>query len=61
MKKILEKILNIKSIIALLLIITLNIIIIKQINIDSDIFLLFSNLVTLTVTYFFTKRKDNNE
>lgn len=61
MKKILEKILNIKSIIALLLIITLNVIIIKQINIDSDIFLLFSNLVTLTVTYFFTKRKDNNE
>ncbi len=56
-----KRIFNTKSIIAISLIITLNIAIIKGVELNKDIFLLFSNIITMTITYFFTRKKDKNE
>lgn len=61
--KILEKVaklIDLKSLITLSLIITLEILIVKGTNLNNDLFLLFSNILTMVVTYFFTK-KSNNE
>lgn len=60
MKEKVAKLIDLKSIITLTLIITLEIIIIKGIKLDSDLFLLFSNILTMVITYFFTK-KSNKE
>lgn len=54
------KLIDLKSIITLTLIITLEILIIRGTNLDNDLFLLFSNILTMVVTYFFTK-KSNKE
>ena len=56
-----KRIFNTKSIIAISLIITLNIAIIKGVELNKDIFLLFINIITMTITYFFTRNKDKNE
>lgn len=56
-----KRIFNTKSIIAISLIITLNIAIIKGVELNKDIFLLFSNIITMTITYFFMRKKDKNE
>ena len=56
-----KRIFNTKSIIAISLIITLNIAIIKGVELNKDIFLLFINIITMTITYFFTRKKDKNE
>jgi hypothetical protein len=61
MKKIIEKIISTKNIIVISLVISLNIIIIKGIHIDDNLFLLLSNLLTVIVTYYFTKRKSDGE
>ena len=61
--KILEKVaklIDLKSIITLTLIITLEILIVTGTNLENNLFLLFSNILTMVVTYFFTK-KSNNE
>lgn len=60
MKEKVAKLIDLKSIITFTLIITLEIIIIKGIKLDSDLFLLFSNILTMVITYFFTK-KSNKE
>lgn len=62
--KILEKVaklIDLKSLITLSLIITLEILIVKGTNLNNDLFLLFSNTLTMVVTYFFTKKSNNNE
>lgn len=55
------KLIDLKSIITLTLIITLEILIIKGTNLNNELFLLFSNTLTMVVTYFFTKKSNNNE
>lgn len=61
MKEKIAKLIDLKSIITLTLIITLEILIIKGTKIDNDIFLLFSNIITMVITYFFTKKKENDK
>ncbi len=41
----------------LTLIVTLEILIIRGNELNSDLFLLFSNILTMVITYFFTKTK----
>jgi len=63
MKKIIEniaKLIDLKSIITLSLIMTLEILIIKGAKLDNDLFLLFSNITTMVITFYFAK-KDNKE
>lgn len=60
MKEKIAKLIDLKSIITLTLVITLEILIIKGNKLDSDLFLLFSNIITMVITYFFTK-KSNKE
>lgn len=55
------KLIDLKSIITLTLIITLEILIIKGTNLNNELFLLFSNTLTMVVTYFFTKKSNNSE
>lgn len=63
MKKIINniaKLIDLKSLITLSLIITLEILIIKGAKLDNDLFLLFSNITTMVITFYFTK-KSNEE
>lgn len=64
MKKIVEnvaKLIDLKSIITLSLIITLEVLIIKGTKMNDDMFLLFSNLTTMVITFYFTKKESNKE
>lgn len=56
----LKKLIDLKSIITLSLIFTLEILIIKGTKLDNDLFLLFSNLITMVITFYFAK-KDKKE
>ena len=56
MKEKIAKLIDLKSIITLSLVITLEILIVKGNKLDSDLFLLFSNIITMVITYFFTKK-----
>ena len=63
MKKIVEnigKLIDLKSIITLSLIMTLEILIVKGAKLDNDMFLLFSNITTMVITFYFAK-KDNEK
>jgi hypothetical protein len=60
MKERIAKLIDLKSIITLTLIITLEILIIRGTELNNDLFLLFSNIITMVITYFFTK-KSNKE
>lgn len=53
------KLIDLKSIITLTLIITLEILIIRGTELNNDLFLLFSNILTMVITYFFTKKKES--
>lgn len=53
------KLIDLKSIITLTLIITLEILIIRGNELNNDLFLLFSNILTMVITYFFTKKKES--
>jgi hypothetical protein len=55
------KLIDLKSIITLSLIFTLEVLIIKGCKLDNDLFLLFSNLITMVVTFYFAKKDDNKE
>ena len=57
MKVLLQNLGNIRSVIVLSLIITLNIAIIKEIHPQNDLFLLFSNLIMMVMTYFFARKE----
>lgn len=52
----LKKLIDLKSIITLSLIFTLEILIIKGAKLDNDLFLLFSNLITMVITFYFAKK-----
>lgn len=60
MKEKIAKLIDLKSIITLTLVITLEILIIKGNKLDSDLFLLFSNIITMVITYFFTKKSNKD-
>lgn len=59
MKEKIAKLIDLKSIITLTLIITLEILIIRGTELNNDLFLLFSNILTMVITYFFTKKKES--
>lgn len=64
MKKIVEnvaKLIDLKSLITLSLILTLEILIIKGAKLNDDLFLLFSNLTTMVITFYFTKKENGKE
>ena len=64
MKKIVEniaKLIDLKSIITLSLIMTLEILIIKGAKLDNDLFLLFSNITTMVITFYFTKKENKDK
>lgn len=56
------KLIDVKSIVTIVLIMTLAFLVVYAAitgkDLASNVFLLFSNTVTMIVTYFFTKRKD---
>ena len=56
MKDKIAKLIDIKSIVTLALVFTLVFIVVSDRKIDDKIFLLFSNVTTMIVTYFFTKK-----
>jgi hypothetical protein len=53
----LAKLIDVKSIVTLSVIATLVYIVVSGRTIDENIFLLFSNVATMIVTYFFTKKE----
>ena len=59
MKEKIAKLIDLKSIITLTLIITLEILIVRETELNNDLFLLFSNILTMVITYFFTKKKES--
>ncbi len=61
MKDKLIKLIDVKSIVTLLLVITLIVVVIRDIKMNSDLFLLFSNVVTMVITYFFTRQKKESD
>lgn len=61
MKEKIAKLIDLKSIITLTLIITLEILIIRGTELNNDLFLLFSNIITMVITYFFTKKNKEGE
>jgi hypothetical protein len=56
MKDKLAKLIDVKTIVTLALVLTLVYIVITGSKIDEKVFLLFSNVTTMIVTYFFTKK-----
>lgn len=61
----LKKLIDLKSIITILLVITLVFLVVYSMvtgkDIKNDIFLLFSNIVTMVITYFFTKKSKESQ
>jgi 4-amino-4-deoxy-L-arabinose transferase-like glycosyltransferase len=58
MKEKFAKLIDVKSIVTVLLVATLVYLVISGRDINSDVFLLFSNATTMIITYFFTKKKE---
>ena len=56
MKEKLAKLIDVKSIITICLVLTLIFVVLFGKNIDEKVFNLFSNVVTMVITYFFTKK-----
>ena len=59
MKNKFAKLIDVKSIITLGLVATLIIAVVTGATIEEKMFNLFSNVVTMVITYFFTKEKSN--
>lgn len=57
----LKKLIDVKSIVTLTLVFTLVFTVISGRNMNEDVFLLFSNIVTMVMTYFFTKKSAKGE
>jgi hypothetical protein len=55
------KLIDLKSIVTLMLVTTLVYVVISGRPIDEKVFLLFSNIVTAVVTYFFAKKDSKVE
>ena len=62
MKDKLAKLIDLKSIITIILVLTLVFLVVYSAitgkELTSEIFLLFSNMITMVITYFFTKKKE---
>lgn len=62
MKEKLAKLIDLKSIITILLVLTLVVLVItfaiKNGTLEEKLFLLFSNVTTMVITYFFTKKQN---
>lgn len=56
----LRKLIDVKSIVTLLLVMSLVYIVITNKTLNENTFLLYSNMVTMIITYFFTKKKDES-
>ena len=56
-----KNLIDVKSIVTLSLVFTLVYAVVSGRKLDSDVFLLFSNIVTMVMTYFFTKRSSKGE
>jgi hypothetical protein len=54
----LSRLIDVKSIVTLSIIFTMVFVVISGRTIDEKTFLLFSNVATMIVTYFFTKKKE---
>ncbi len=61
MKEKFAKLIDVKSIITLFLVATLVFVVMFGKNIDEKIFNLFSNVVTMVITYFFTRKQSGGE
>ena len=62
MKGKIAKLIDLKSIITIILVVTLVVIVVCNINIEDEaIKTLFISTITSCFTYFFTKKKDNTE
>lgn len=57
----LKKLIDVKSIVTLFLVAALIYIVIANRVLDEKVFLLFSNVVTMVITYFFTKKTKAEE
>lgn len=60
MKNRLSKLIDVKSIITIGLVITLIVVTLSGKSVDEKIFNLFSNVVTMVITYFFTKKSSGD-
>lgn len=56
----LRKLIDVKSIVTLLLVMSLVYIVVTNKTLNENTFLLYSNMVTMIITYFFTKKKDES-
>ena len=61
MLKKLAKLIDVKSIITMGLVITLIVVTLFSTPVEEKVFNLFSNVLTMVMTYFFTKKSDNNK
>lgn len=61
MKEKIAKLIDVKSIVTLSMVFTLVVIVLSGKKIDEKVFLLFSNCVTMIVTYFFTKKSNEQQ
>ena len=55
------KLVDVKSLITIGLVTTLIVIVAKDVPVEEKVFNLFSNLVTMVLTYFFTKKDKTHE
>jgi len=64
MKEKIAKLIDLKSIVTFVLVCTLVFVVVYSAitgrDLTSDVFLLFSNIITMVITYFFTKKSNND-
>ncbi len=60
MKEKLAKLIDVKSFITIGLVATLIYLVVRNVQLNEAMQLLFSNMITMVMTYFFTKKKENN-
>ena len=61
MKQKFSNLIDVKSIITILLVVMLCVVVIGGLDIEEKVFNLFSNITTMVMTYFFTKKTAPNE
>ena len=55
------KLIDLKTIVTLSLVITLEYLIIQGVKLEDQMFLLFSNITTMVITFYFAKKDKNEE
>ena len=61
MKEKFAKLIDVKSIVTLLMTIALVVVIVVNVDINTELLMLFSTSYGAVITYFFTKKKENKE